>query len=198
MTSAHDSTAVETPSRPGVGAFLLARWPSLLGAVMIAASSFDGVDVYVVALTIAFAVLCYLAAASTGRSRGAWFAFGVGFVVMPIGLLTRLDLSIPLLAVGVALVLFGLVRLPRTGWRELAIQSGGGVAFGAIAFLAIAAAPVVGAHIAAFGIIGHGVWDVVHHRRDKVVSHSFAEFCAVLDFGIGALLLVVTWVGVLA
>lgn len=37
------------------------------------------------------------------------------------------------------------------------------------------------------------VWDVIHHRRDKVVTRTSPGFCAVLDFGIGVLLLIVTW-----
>jgi len=195
MTSAHHSGAAA--ARPTFGAVLRARWPSIFGAVMIAASSFDGVDVYLIVLTTVLAALCYLAAAATDRRRGAWVAFSAAFVLLPLGLLTRLNLSIPLLLVGLALIVYGLVTLPRSGWRELAIQAGGGAAFAAVGLVALNLGPLAAAHVAALGIIGHGVWDVIHHRRDKVVTHAFSEFCAVLDFGLGVLLLIVTWWAIL-
>jgi hypothetical protein len=198
VSSAHDSTATVEPDTPTIGTVLRARWPSILGVVMIAATSFDGVDVYVVALVTLIAALCYLAAAATDRPRGAWVAFAASFAIVPLGIITRIDLGIPLLGIGLALVAYGLITLPRAKWSELAIQTGGVAAFAAIGFIALNLGPVAAGHVAALGIIGHGVWDVIHHRRDKVAVRSFTEFCAVLDFGLGTLLLVVTWIAILA
>jgi predicted acetyltransferase len=31
------------------------------------------------------------------------------------------------------------------------------------------------------GGMAHGVWDVIHIRRDQVVSRGYAGWCAVLD-----------------
>ncbi|WP_157107700.1 hypothetical protein [Nocardia amikacinitolerans] len=39
--------------------------------------------------------------------------------------------------------------------------------------------------------IGHGLWDFAHHRANRAVARSFAEFCAVVDVLIGAAVLLV-------
>jgi hypothetical protein len=39
----------------------------------------------------------------------------------------------------------------------------------------------LGRYLLAAGWLGHGVWDYAHFRADKVVSRSFAEWCAVFD-----------------
>ena len=50
-------------------------------------------------------------------------------------------------------------------------------------------APEVARYVLAAGWFGHGVWDLVHLRRDAVVSRSYAEWCGVLDVLIAAELL---------
>lgn len=180
-------------THPTAGELIRSRWPSALGLVMIAATSFRGADVYVVTLITMLAALAYLAAAATSRRRAAWIAFAVTAVSVPVGVVTRVDLTVPLIVIALVLVVYGLVTLPRGGRRGLAVQAAGFAAFTLIALLALNVGPVVAAYVASFGVIGHGVWDVVHHRRDEVVARTFAEFCAVLDFGMGVLLLVVTW-----
>ncbi|WP_139417105.1 hypothetical protein [Agromyces laixinhei] len=191
------SQPVTTDPRPGLGALLRSRWPSILGLVMIAATSFRGADVYVVTLLTMLAALIYLTAAATARRRAAWVAFAISAVVMPVGILTRLDLTIPLIAIAVLLVAYGVITLERDGWRELAVQAAGFAGFTAVSVIALNLGPAVAAYVATAGVIGHGVWDLIHHHRDKVVTRAYAEFCAVLDFGMGALLLIVTWVTVL-
>jgi hypothetical protein len=180
-------------TRPAIGELLRSRWPSALGLVMIAATSFRGTDVYVVTLVTMLAALAYLASAATSRRRAAWIAFAIMAVIVPVGVLTRIDMTVPLIVIAVVITGCGLVRLPRRAWRELGVQAAGFAAFTLIASLALNLGPDVAAYIAALGVIGHGAWDVVHHRRDKVVTRAYAEFCAVLDFGMGALLLIVTW-----
>jgi hypothetical protein len=192
----HRSSATDT-KRPSFGALLRSRWPSALGLVMIAATSFRGADVYVVTLVTMIAALCYLAAAATARRKAAWIAFAITAAMVPIGVLTRLDLTIPLVVIAVLLVGYGLFTLTRDGWRELTIQSAGFAGFTAVSLIALNLGPAFAAYVAAAAVIGHGVWDLVHHHRDLVVTRSFAEFCAVLDFGMGALLLVVTWMTML-
>lgn len=61
-------------------------------------------------------------------------------------------------------------------------------AFTAAAVAGLLADVRVGGLIVAAGIGAHGVWDVVHHRRDRVVTRSYAEFCAVTDVLLAALL----------
>jgi hypothetical protein len=179
--------------RPTASELLRSRWPSALGLVLIAATSFRGADVYVVTLVTMLAALAYLVAAATSRRRAAWVTFAITAASVPIGVLTRIDLSVPLVGVALAIIVYALVTLPRASRRELAIQTAGFATFTLVAFLALNVGPAIAAYVAALGIIGHGLWDVVHHRRDKVVTRAYAEFCAVLDFGMGALLLIVTW-----
>ncbi|HEY6799738.1 MAG TPA: hypothetical protein VI121_03785 [Agromyces sp.] len=188
------NAATTSSERPTVAAALRSRWPSALGVVMIAATSFRGADVYVVALVTMLAALAYLSAAATSRRRAAWIAFATTAVFVPVGVITRVELTVPIIAVAALLIVFGLATLERTSRRELGIQAAGFAAFTAVSVIALNLGPAVAAYVAALGVIGHGVWDVVHHRRDKAVTRAFSEFCAVLDFGMGALLLIVTWI----
>jgi len=44
----------------------------------------------------------------------------------------------------------------------------------------------------AIGLLGHAGWDVYHHRVNRVVARSPAEFCFVIDtLDAGAMLAVV-------
>ncbi len=189
--SAPQSTTTD-PHRPTIGALLRSRWPSALGLVMIAATSFRGADVYVVTLVTMLAALAYLTAAATSRRRAAWIAFAITAASVPVGVLTRLDLTIPLVVIAVLLVVYGLITLKRDDRRELAIQAAGFAGFTAVSVIALNLGPAAAAYVAAAAVIGHGAWDLIHHHRDKVVTRAFAEFCAVLDFGMGVLLLIVT------
>jgi hypothetical protein len=38
-----------------------------------------------------------------------------------------------------------------------------------------------GTCLVALGLLLHGVWDAWHHRRNRVVTRSFAEWCGVFD-----------------
>jgi hypothetical protein len=179
-------------TRPSAGALLRSRWPSALGLMMVVASSFRGADVYVVTLLTMLAALIYLSAAATAHRRAAWITFAITSVAVPLGVFTRWDLSLPIVIVAVLLTGYGLLTLPSRGRRELALQAAGFAAFALVAILALRVGAEIAANVAAAGVIGHGVWDIAHHRRDRVVSRAYAEFCAVLDFGMGALLLIVT------
>ena len=188
------SATPQPTAHPSVLELVRARWPSVLGLTMILASSFRGTDVYVVTLVTMIAALCYLAAAATSRRGAAWITFGLSSILVPFGIITRLDLTIPIVLVAVLVVVAGVIIVEGDGWRELAIQAAGFAGFTGISVIALNLDPGSAALVAGFAVMGHGVWDVVHHRRDRVVPRSFAEFCAVLDFGIGILLLFVTWV----
>jgi len=49
----------------------------------------------------------------------------------------------------------------------------------------------VGLVLVACTLIAHGIWDVLHYRRNAVVQRSLAEFCVLLDvpLGVGVLVL---------
>lgn len=174
-------------------AAVLARWPSLVGLAALIATSAGGVDAHVTATVIMIAALSYLAAAAVGRPAAAWIAIPAGVVLVAVGMLTALDAVLLLIAAAVGLVIFGLIRRPHSGRAELGLQAAGFVGFTGLGLVAMMVGPVPAAHLAALAAIGHGVWDVLHHRRNRVTGRSFAEFCAVLDFGLGAVILIVTW-----
>jgi hypothetical protein len=66
------------------------------------------------------------------------------------------------------------------------------VAVGVIAAIAVIVGGNVGAYLVAAGLLAHAAWDAYHHRVNKVVARSMAEFCGVLD----ALLAVAIVIGV--
>ncbi|MFC8907015.1 hypothetical protein [Micromonospora sp. NPDC057140] len=60
-----------------------------------------------------------------------------------------------------------------------------------LAVTAVLVAPRVGLVLAGLALAAHGIWDVVHYRRNEVVPRSLAEFCVLLDvpLGVGFLVL---------
>jgi len=51
--------------------------------------------------------------------------------------------------------------------------------------------PEVGAYVVAAGLLGHAAWDV-HHRTNRVVVRSLAEFCLALDTALAVAIVIVT------
>ena len=181
-------------SAPTVLPGLLARWPSVVGLAALIATAADGVDAHITAMVIMIAALCYLAAAAVGWRPAGWIAVPVVSALVTIAMVTAIDAIVLLLVLAAIMVVVGLIRLPRSGWRELGVQAAGFVGFAGLGLTAMMVDPVLAAHLAALAAIGHGVWDAVHHRRDKVVNRSLAEACMVLDFGLGAVTLIITWI----
>jgi hypothetical protein len=187
-------TPPHTHPMPGRGRWtdvLPHLWPPALGIAVAAVSVFDlegGLEF--AALTVLMA-LVYLGAAALDRRWSAW-------VVLLAGLsLTIFDLSIAgihpavilFLAAPVFLVL-GVVRGQLATPGGLPLQTVGMIAFGAAALVALAVNPDLGGKLVGIAILGHGVWDVYHYRKDRVVPRSYAAFCAVLDLLLGTAILV--------
>jgi hypothetical protein len=63
---------------------------------------------------------------------------------------------------------------------------------GAVAAIGLISNTVVGAYLVAAGLLAHAVWDVHHHRVNKVVTRSLAEFCFVLDTLLALAIVIVT------
>jgi hypothetical protein len=55
------------------------------------------------------------------------------------------------------------------------------VGFGITAAITLIVSEQIGAYLVAAGLLGHAAWDVYHHRVNKGVVRSLAEFCFVLD-----------------
>jgi hypothetical protein len=52
--------------------------------------------------------------------------------------------------------------------------------------------PELGSDLVAAGLLGHAAWDVDHHRTNRVVVRSLAEFCLVLDTALAVAIVIVT------
>lgn len=127
----------------------------------------------------------YLTTAVVGRPWSVWLVL-LGFA--PLTLIGRAfnDTSMALLLVGSAQVIVVVVGIARRQWgrpHNLA-QLVAAAIFAAVAVLAASEAPVVGTIALAVGLIGHGLWDVAHHRSNIVVTRGYSAFCAGLDFAL--------------
>lgn len=78
-------------------------------------------------------------------------------------------------------------QLWRPGW--LTLETAGVIGFGAITLLALAMDGQPARYLLAAGWLAHAAWDVVHHRADRIVPRWYAEYCAVVDLLLVALIL---------
>ena len=91
-----------------------------------------------------------------------------------------------------ALLIYGLLRGAGSPGYGLPLQTLGLLGFGAATGAALVITPELGAYLVAAGLLGHAAWDVHHHRTNRVVLRSLAEFCLVLDTALAAAIVIVT------
>jgi len=178
--------------RRGWVAAVLHRWPTWLAIAMAALLAAGGTTVGELADVLPMLALAYLAAAVLQRRKATWLlAVGIVAAFAALRMQDWVDPVVVLIAVAIALVVWGAARgqLRRRG--TLVVEMAGMVGFTAIALAAVSVDPDLGRYVVAAGWFGHAAWDIAHVRADKVVSRSFAEWCAVYDFlrAIGILLL---------
>lgn len=186
------TTATTRPSSPLRVA--LQRWPILVGlgfAAFIAVSLDSGVELSKV---LAASAVVYLGAAAFKRRSAAWPVFLATFVI--IGAATFVDLSFDpawaVLALGLLLLVYGLVRGAIRPAEGLPLQTLAMLGYGGAAVITLFVNPVVGSYLVAVGLLGHAAWDAYHHWKQKVVSRSMAEFCLVLDTALAVTIIVLT------
>lgn len=170
---------------------LHSHWPSVLGLIAATFQIVTGVATDSVAITLAVATSCYLAAAALGRPWIAWAGILGGSLVVTVSELLGVRWWQGLTAVAVVLVLVGLLR--RAPVPALTAQAVAMLGFGGLALAGMFIAPRLGLALAGIALAGHAVWDYFHWRRNEVVPRSMAEFCIVLDipFGLAAIALAV-------
>ncbi|HTF11002.1 MAG TPA: hypothetical protein VK659_22780 [Asanoa sp.] len=177
-------TSTTNPSTLG---WLAHRWPTLV-AIPIALASLYGLDdVRDLAFLLVFSPLGYLVPASFNRPGITWPAVLIGsFAVGPLRYF-ELNTEYALLVASVAFVVIGTVRrAPGFG-----IQVVAAVLFAGLAVIAIEAGSVaVGGVLIAIGLLAHAGWDAYHHRVNRVVPRSFAEWCFVVDVILGVVAIV--------
>ncbi|TQM32859.1 hypothetical protein [Nocardia bhagyanarayanae] len=168
------------------------RWPSAVAVVVTVLVWPSGAEqtVRVLAEMLVLLPMIYLLTAAVGRPRVVWLvlaALGASFAL--VGTQDRVPFSFVLAAVAAGAVgwAWAFDRLDRVFWTQIA----GTLVFVAIALAAQHTDPTAARYLVAAGWIGHGLWDFAHHRANRAVARSFAEFCAVVDVLIGAAVLLV-------
>ncbi|MGW8564841.1 hypothetical protein [Isoptericola sp. NPDC055881] len=173
----HGSSSTEGARRS-----LFARlWPAALGVLVAAGTTVGLADARDAVPVLAASGLVYVAAAALARPGAAWVAFGVSFVLIGVAKVTDLDPTVWMIALAVVLAVIGLARgRVRPPW-SLPLQSAAMVVLAAVALLAVRADALGGGLLVAAGLLAHAAWDTYHHRTGRVVGHTMAEFCGVLD-----------------
>lgn len=132
--------------------------------------------------------LIYVVLVAIGRRTATWpvlAALTAGYLV-----LDHYSVDTFTVTAVLALVLTVVAALSARR-REAGLQAAAFAAFFAVALLAMYLDRTAGILLIAGGWFGHGLWDLWHLLRDRVVARSFAEACGVLDVlaAIGLLLL---------
>ena len=95
------------------------------------------------------------------------------------------------LTAAVIYLTWGTARGDLATRRWLTIETVGVLSFGALAIAAAATDPDAARYVLAVGWLCHAVWDVAHHRTDRVVPRWYAELCMTSDLVVaGSLILV--------
>jgi hypothetical protein len=72
----------------------------------------------------------------------------------------------------------------------LSAETAAVLGFGAVAIATVAVDLTAARFVLAAGWVAHAVWDVVHHRIDRVVPRWYAETCLVADLYLATVLLI--------
>ena len=174
------ATTDPTPSRLGS---LRRRWPTAAGlafAALVAIGMTSGLDM---AAVLAAAAVVYLGSAAWRTPRAAWPLFFATAVVITVVRLVddRIEPTWVLFGAGILLLAYGLLRGGFGPTYGLPLQTLALLGFGVVVTLALLINPMIGSYLVALGLLGHATWDLYHHRINRVVRRSFAEFCFALD-----------------
>lgn len=171
------------------------RWPTWLAIALAALTaggdSSGGGSLEGLSDALLVFALNYLVLAVLQRRQATWVvATVVVSALVALRFQDWVDPSVALLVTALAFVLWGAVRgqLRRPG--ALMLETAGMLLFTALALAALSVDRELGRYLLAAGWLGHAAWDFAHYRADKVVSRSFAEWCAVVDFLGGVAILV--------
>jgi hypothetical protein len=160
-------------------------WPTLAGVALAGFVAFAG-SAGESAPILAASGFVYLGAAALRKPSAAWPLFFVTFLVIAAGRIGLIPIDPTWIVLGLAAItfLYGVWRGAGRSWAGLPLQTIAMAVVGAGAAFAAAVNGTIGASVVAAGLFAHAVWDVYHHRINRVVSRSMAEFCCVLDTAI--------------
>jgi hypothetical protein len=179
---------------PKPQSLLRRRWATLAGLGFAALVAFDLASGVELAPVLAASAAVYLGAAALRRPAAAWPLFFATVAVITVARLLedRLEPTWVILAGAVALGAYGLLRGASRPGYGLPLQTLALLGFGAAAGAALMVNPDLGAYLVAAGLLGHAAWDAYHHRVNRVVVRSMAEFCLVLDTALAGAIVTVT------
>jgi hypothetical protein len=180
------NVSVPTPLRHG----LVHRWPSALGLLAAVTSLATGANRETLAITLSVALLCYLSAAALDRRWISWAGIVGGSLVVVAAELAGLVWWAGIGVAAATLVVIGLFG--HASRSALTAQTAALLGFGGLAVAALSLDADAGLVLAGITLASHAVWDVIHYRRDVVVSRSLAEFCILLDVPLGLGLIVIS------
>jgi len=182
--------AHQAPDRRGWVAAILHRWPTVLAVAFAFLVAYDLEDGSVLYFILLISALCYLAAAALNRRRVPWAVLLLSIPAVVAMRALGIEPAVGLLVAAVIFLGLGLARWRQRALWGMPLQTFGMFAFGAIGLAVMFVDADLGAYLVAAGLIGHGVWDVIHYWANKVAVRSFAEWCAVYDILLGAAVLI--------
>ena len=158
-------------------------WPAVAGIALAGFVALDTSGGSELAPILAASGLVYLGAAALGKPRSAWPLFFGTFVVIGAAKIGVAYVNATWVFLGLAALFvgYGLVHGAARPLDGLPLQTLAMVVVGTAAVIAMLVGGDVAAYLVAAGLLGHAAWDVYHHRANKVVARSMAEFCCVLD-----------------
>lgn len=165
-----------------------------LGVMHGSGDPWAGTTVLTPATSLGAASLCYLAAAAVGLRWVAWAALPIAANLPFLGLLA------PIPWWGVVAIVSGLVTVVGL-WRNrhaTVVQAVAMLAYFGLGVAALSLASSAGLALAGAALTAHVAWNVHHHRKDTVVTRSFAVWCAALDLTVGGISLVLAVTGAAA
>lgn len=158
------------------GHWLIQRWPTLVAAGLALISW--GIPPMRAMHFLPILPLLYVVVTGMGRRALTWpaafVATGAFLILESLGVDT-------FTAIAAAAVAFAGVGAVAGRVRDVAIQSAAFIAFFGLSLVAMSLEFTAGTLLIAAGWAGHGLWDLWHLLRDRAVSRTFAEWCAVVD-----------------
>ncbi|VDR39530.1 Uncharacterised protein [Tsukamurella paurometabola] len=173
---------------------MASRWPTALALAMSVDTFFSEVtDDLVRHFASAMALLptMYVIMVAVDRRRLTWpvlVVLLVGFVGLEAQ--DQVPPVVVILWVALAFAVWSHLR-GRFADGVARLQLVGLALFGALSVAGLLAEPGLARYVVAAGWFGHGVWDLVHLLRDRVVARSWAQWCGVLDVLVAAALVLV-------
>jgi hypothetical protein len=176
---------------------LVDRWPTAVGLVLAAATVaaiVSGADVDL-GPGVAAMMAIYTATWAIGRPMAAFWVFGGLIVITVLAILVDVEGAIAMAVVLGLTWIWALVTRRTEDSRWLTIETLGVLFFGSLTIAAFLADARLGVVLAGVGWFTHGLWDAYHFVKNRIVSRSWSELCAVVDIPVGTALIVVGLLG---